>query len=206
MSTLFALSLALPIFALPTGIKTTIAPPWVANPKVRGTGDIIFTCLATISLCVYTALHLNVPKRGSTAVDNVLRKAKWVVVGIFAPEVVVYSAFVQLRTAMVFRASMRKILQKADLGAAKESANSPAQETDTLVKDQEPATLELKTEATVKMTAQEPDSLIKYMVTGQSTVSHIARRYHALTRQPGIMDLRLVCYHGRLYPGRLSAS
>ncbi|QDS72988.1 hypothetical protein FKW77_008877 [Venturia effusa] len=161
MSTLFALSLLVSTTALPIGNGTTIAPPWVSTPNVRGTADIVFTCLATISLCVYTALHLNVPKQGSTAVDELLRKAKWVAVGIFAPEVVVYSAFVQLRTVIVFRNSMQKILQKVDIEAANESATSPTKKKD-------------ETEAIKEMDAQHSDPLMKYMVKGHSTPSREA--------------------------------
>lgn len=171
MSTLFALFLALPTIALPTGNVTAIAPPWVSSPNVRGTADIVLTCLATISLCVYTALHLNVPKCGSTAVDNVFRKAKWVVVGIFAPEIVVYSAFVQLRTVIVFRDSMRKILQEADLEKNKEYTISSTPETDVLDKDREPITVEGENEGAMKMNTQESDPRMRYMVNGPPTVS-----------------------------------
>ncbi|KAE9969767.1 hypothetical protein BLS_005231 [Venturia inaequalis] len=171
MSTLFALFLALPTIALPTGNVTAIAPPWVSSPNVRGTADIVLTCLATISLCVYTALHLNVPKCGSTAVDNVFRKAKWVVVGIFAPEIVVYSAFVQLRTVIVFRDSMRKILQEADLEKNKEYTISSTPETDVLDKDREPITVEGETEGAMKMNTQESDPRMRYMVNGPPTAS-----------------------------------
>lgn len=133
------------------------------NPNIRGTGDIIFTCLATISLCVYTVLHLNVPKRGSTTWDNVLRKAKWVLVGLFAPEIVVYSAFVQLQTVIVFTVSMRKILQ----GKVEEHTFPPTKYTKVPEKDHEATTMEEKT-------AQESDPMMKYMVKGRSTVSALS--------------------------------
>jgi hypothetical protein len=49
----------------------------------------------TLSLCVYTAIHLNIPTPGESAWKQTLRKAKWVLIGIFAPEVVLYTALQQ---------------------------------------------------------------------------------------------------------------
>ncbi|KAK3947874.1 hypothetical protein QBC32DRAFT_195255, partial [Pseudoneurospora amorphoporcata] len=37
------------------------APPWVSSPNVRGTGDIIISCLVTLIACAYTAIHPTVP-------------------------------------------------------------------------------------------------------------------------------------------------
>ena len=46
-------------------------------------------------LCVYTALHLNIPESSASAWTIYLRKAKWVLVGMFAPEIVVWVAWCQ---------------------------------------------------------------------------------------------------------------
>lgn len=44
-----------------TTLRTQIAPGLVLNPTCRGTLDILWSCVLTITACIYTALHLNVP-------------------------------------------------------------------------------------------------------------------------------------------------
>jgi len=48
-------------------------------------------------LCVYTALHLNIPPGNSSTISLALRKTKWILVGVFAPEIIVYVAWGQKR-------------------------------------------------------------------------------------------------------------
>lgn len=36
---------------------------FVSAPNVRGTLDILWSCLATIIACTYTVLHLNIPEQ-----------------------------------------------------------------------------------------------------------------------------------------------
>lgn len=61
---------------------------WQPNPNQRGTFDILTTCIVTISLCVWTALHLNVPAVGESSTKQMFRKIGWLCVGLLAPEVV----------------------------------------------------------------------------------------------------------------------
>ena len=98
--------------------QNKLAYGWVLGPDDRGIGDILYSCLFTISLCVLTALHLNIPRIGSSLADRVKRKAKWVLIGIFAPEVVVYTALVQLFTVVRFRKELTKVIEQ-DLEEAK---------------------------------------------------------------------------------------
>jgi hypothetical protein len=66
-----------PGLALPTGNATDphiIAPLWVQSPATRGTANILYSCLLTISLCVYTTLHLNILARGTTPFRNLLKR------------------------------------------------------------------------------------------------------------------------------------
>jgi hypothetical protein len=93
--------------------RSDIAPTWVSNPDTRSTSDILYSCIITISLCVYTALHLNVPPQGTTKISGVIAKAKWVVVGVFAPEIVVYTAFLQMRCVFKFWKAMKVICLKS---------------------------------------------------------------------------------------------
>jgi hypothetical protein len=79
----------------------TVAPETVSWQKNdgRGTWDIISSCILTLVLCVWTALHLNVPKQNATLWERFKTKTLWVIVGIFAPEIVVYVAWVQYSSA-----------------------------------------------------------------------------------------------------------
>jgi hypothetical protein len=95
---LFALyifpAIAAPVANL-TALQTVIAPAWVADPTGRGTWSLLYSCLFTLLLCVYTAIHMNVPPPNDTKLTFWLRKTKWVAIAIFAPELVVYTAFEQ---------------------------------------------------------------------------------------------------------------
>ncbi|KUJ17077.1 uncharacterized protein LY89DRAFT_550286, partial [Mollisia scopiformis] len=76
-----------------TALRTDIAPAWVSSPGGRGTWEILYSCLFTLLLCVYTAIHMNVPPAGESKFAFWLRKTKWVAIAVFAPEIVVVNAF-----------------------------------------------------------------------------------------------------------------
>src|ERR1700760_668710 len=80
----------------PTEPKTV---SWQSEPNTRGTWGILTNCVLTLIVCVYTAVHLNVPHRDDTRRTQLLRRAKWVALGILAPELVVYNAWRQWDTA-----------------------------------------------------------------------------------------------------------
>ncbi|KAF5719249.1 hypothetical protein FMUND_4789 [Fusarium mundagurra] len=64
----------------------TIAPAWIDSPNIRGTLDILQSCILTLIACIYTALHLDVPVK--TAWHYIfLYKLKWVAITLFAPEI-----------------------------------------------------------------------------------------------------------------------
>ncbi|KAL8826714.1 MAG: hypothetical protein Q9170_007301 [Blastenia crenularia] len=73
-------------------------PRWVPEPNGRGTWSLLSTCLVTISLCVWSAVHLNVPQHERTHSQH-WRKVKWLVLGLFAPELVAYVAWQQRQEA-----------------------------------------------------------------------------------------------------------
>ncbi|KAK4194912.1 hypothetical protein QBC40DRAFT_289887 [Triangularia verruculosa] len=70
---------------------------WQSEPNGRGTFSLIFSCVVTLTLCVFSALHLNVPpeSRSNSFRLQFLDKTKWVLYGIFAPELVVATAAAQ---------------------------------------------------------------------------------------------------------------
>jgi hypothetical protein len=60
---------------------------WRDEPQTRGTWSILSSCIITISLCVWAAVHLNIlayEKHGW----QFWRRLGWLIVGLFAPEVV----------------------------------------------------------------------------------------------------------------------
>ncbi|KAK8098708.1 uncharacterized protein PG998_011949 [Apiospora kogelbergensis] len=100
-----------------TRLKTELAPPWVSGQQYRSTASILQTCIATLTACIYTALHLNISgKQGWKA--RLLEKLKWVAIGLFAPEVAIYLAVVQYLEARWVAAELTK-LQSSDSASDK---------------------------------------------------------------------------------------
>lgn len=95
------------------GTITNHTAPWVPEPNGRGTWTLLSSCVLTITLCAWTALHLNVPEHG-TAGRQWLRKTKWLVLGLTAPEMVVYIAWRQRREAERLVRDVRRHLRQAE--------------------------------------------------------------------------------------------
>jgi hypothetical protein len=80
---------------------------WVPNPTTRGTSNILQSCLITTSLCVWTALHLNLKEQNDPTFLRISyqtwRKTGWLIIGLLAPEMVVYTAWYQRSRAKGFR-------------------------------------------------------------------------------------------------------
>ncbi|KAI4156040.1 MAG: hypothetical protein L6R39_001156 [Caloplaca ligustica] len=72
---------------------------WVDQPNQRGTIDIIWSCLLVIFTCVWTVLHINIPKQGEGYWAIVFRKCRWAGFAIFAPEFVALAAASQRSSA-----------------------------------------------------------------------------------------------------------
>jgi hypothetical protein len=96
-----SLSLAAPV-SNRTSFSDVIAPSWVAEPSGRGTWGILYSCVFTLVLCVYTAIHLNVPAKNNSTSTIWLRKIKWVLIAIFGPEIVVLTALDEWFSARTF--------------------------------------------------------------------------------------------------------
>jgi hypothetical protein len=94
-----------------TALHATLAPGWVSAPNMRGTSSILYSCVLTLFACIYTALHLNVPKSGSTAFHLLFTKVKWSLLALFAPELVVYYASSQFFQARRLAKDMRKLYE-----------------------------------------------------------------------------------------------
>ena len=69
---------------------------WQPEPSTRGTWSILSTCTITVSLCLWTAVHLNVPPPNQKNAQ-LWRKMYWLAIGLIAPELIAYMAWYQRR-------------------------------------------------------------------------------------------------------------
>lgn len=81
---------------------------FVSDPDGRGTVSLVMSCLITLLLCVWQALHLNVPKRGETAWEKFVTNILWITIGIYAPELVVFTAWRQWSSAKILGKIVKK--------------------------------------------------------------------------------------------------
>ena len=70
--------------------STVNAATWGPESLQRGTFSILSTCIITLSLCVWTAIHLNIPEHGRPW-QQIWRKCGWMILGFLAPELVCLS-------------------------------------------------------------------------------------------------------------------
>jgi len=86
-------------------------PSYVAHSGRRGTIDILLSSVITLTLCVYTSIHLNItPARTIFGIQSVwVYKFYWVLIATFAPEFVLYAAYLQWRNAWELRKQLKKL-------------------------------------------------------------------------------------------------
>ena len=88
---------------------------WRPEPTTRGTFGLLSSCVITMILCIWTSLHLNIPDVDEPRIKylpprHTLRKAYWVLIGLFAPEFVAWVAYEQFRDARHLRNRMNELL------------------------------------------------------------------------------------------------
>ena len=93
------------------GNNTKVAH-WQPEPGGRGTSSLLQTCLITLGLCVYSAVHLNIPQHGVSGGRKFFTKLKWLTIALFAPELIVFVAWTQRCDA----ATILKFLTEAHRG------------------------------------------------------------------------------------------
>ena len=82
------------MFSIFGDISTNDNVTWQPEPTMRGTFGVLLTCLVTISLCIWTAIHLNISTHKG-GLGQTLRKIKWLAIGLLAPELVLFTAWYQ---------------------------------------------------------------------------------------------------------------
>ncbi|KAL6713318.1 hypothetical protein ACLMJK_008783 [Lecanora helva] len=70
----------------------TLLHGWQTEPNGRGTWSILWSCLATIFICTWSALHLDVPKRPGGKYSQFFRKVGWMLIAAVVPEIVLFLA------------------------------------------------------------------------------------------------------------------
>lgn len=84
---------------------------WVHGPNYRSTSDIVFSCVLTMTLCVWSALHLNIPAAKQSSAREWIRNTGWVCLGIFGPELVMFTAWKQWASARALQNMMQNKIQ-----------------------------------------------------------------------------------------------
>ena len=94
-----------------TALRSIAAPPWVSSLQMRGTSDILWSCILTIGACVYTALHLNVPRKPGFW-NQLLTKLKWVCSALLVPEVLLYLSATQFFEARWLQKQLKALIRQ----------------------------------------------------------------------------------------------
>ena len=88
---------------------------FVSDPSGRGTLSLIISCLLTLVLCVWSALHLNVPPQSRTRIKEFWTYVAWILAGVYAPEMVVFAAWRQFNSARLLSKAVQDTYKaKAD--------------------------------------------------------------------------------------------
>ena len=104
-----------------TAFQTEYAPSFVPDPDGRGTWSLLYSCIFTLVLCVWTAIHPNLPDLYTSETHKYRLKVVWVFVAILAPEIGVLTAFKQYRRATTFVAELSRLRDEHELRRTAES-------------------------------------------------------------------------------------
>jgi hypothetical protein len=113
---LIYLSSISPSSAAPVAVQNTTAlfgkkasPAWQPDPLGQGTWSLLYSYIFILALCIWNAIHLNVPPSNESSLVGLRRKIKWVLIALFVPEIVVFVAFQQRLTAITFLSELKRI-------------------------------------------------------------------------------------------------
>jgi len=82
----------------PTNNTTTPHMPeflWVEEPSFRGSSGILTFCVSTLIICVWSALHFDIPQRRHTNTERFAFGILWMIVGVLCPGGLLTSAIFQ---------------------------------------------------------------------------------------------------------------
>lgn len=101
-----------------TLLNSKIAPSWATTSNARSTASLLWTCVLTLSICVYTVIHVNVPPPDETRYGYYMRKTKWVATAILLPELVLAMALQQWSYARALKRELNSIYSTHSDGKA----------------------------------------------------------------------------------------
>lgn len=84
---------------------------WIADQDSRSTTQIFESCLFTLFVCTWTALHLNVADPSEGQVKGLLRRLKWMVITFVGPEFIFGHALAELTAAWKSRRYMKDLAE-----------------------------------------------------------------------------------------------
>jgi hypothetical protein len=79
---------------------------WISEPSGRGTASLLHNCLITIFLCVWSAMHVTIPARHTSWMENFFYKVKLAALAIIAPE---YVFFIAIRSYFFIREALDEL-------------------------------------------------------------------------------------------------
>lgn len=71
------------------------------STSARGIYDIVSTCVSTVFVCVWSALHMNIPTRDRGFAKTKLMKLGWVALGLLMPDLLLLIAVCELASAII---------------------------------------------------------------------------------------------------------
>jgi len=133
------------LFALPTTLSQNVTGTregWQLDGNTRSSQDILWSSLATIFVCTWTVLHLNAPGFKDPERKILLRRIKWFITVILAPEIVIAMALNQFLESRRSVAAFAKYGRETEIETSKRpsktiSSNGPAPLKDDLVSGNE---------------------------------------------------------------------
>lgn len=99
----------------------TASVGFVQTPPIRGTMEIVWSCVSIVFLCSWSILHLKVPpqhrpqnwrQRARWKFALFCRKLKWMVLTILAPELLLGFVFVDFLAARIYTPKMQVLAEK----------------------------------------------------------------------------------------------
>jgi hypothetical protein len=99
-------------------LNSQIAPAWSTTSNIRSTGSLLWTCVITLSICVYTVIHINIPPPNETRLQQFRRKSKWVAIAIFAPELALLTAWQQWTLTRALKRELNAIYLRQNKDSA----------------------------------------------------------------------------------------
>ncbi len=98
--------------------KSTIAKSaWVSGPSTRGTFGLVFSCVITLFLCVWTTVHVNIdpPAKGKSRIPKRhIQKFGWACATLIFPEGAMAIAHYERMTAWRLLKEMKKLYESSE--------------------------------------------------------------------------------------------